>query len=332
MDRRGLRAIVGHRSGLDHDGSLQEELQDGSAHLIGGLDSRDLGGVRGHDGGRPGDQQDAGTAPERGLGKRVTHATAGAVRDVAHWIDFLASRAGRNQNSFAGQVLRSAQSLHDCGHNAFVGGEASRANHAACEVAAVGFDDLHAALAQNFKIGLGGRMIPHVDVHRRSDDDGCGGREVERGQEITGNPLRKLRQYVGGRRRDHECIDRLCNRNMFDSGIDVGLGVSSLEHAGDNFFPGKCGEGERTHEFLRGLGHDDLYADFAILQQADDFRRFVGCDPAAYAKSYLHGVRSLDDSRGAFECCGRVQPKQTGRSASTSNSSKSPMRQYEELD
>ena len=151
-----------------------------------------------------------------------------------------------------------------------------------------------------------------IYVHRGSDDDRCGGREVERGQEITGNPLREFRQYVGGRRRDHECVDGLCNRNVLYGGVDVGLGVSGFEHARDDFFAGKGGKGERAHEFLRGLGHDDLYADFAILQQTDDFRCFVGCDPAAYAKSYLHGVRSLDDSRGAFECCGRAQPNRPG--------------------
>ena len=76
------------------------------------------------------------------------------------------------------------------------------------------------------------------------------------------------------------------------------LGCSSLhsqavsaprEHAGNDFFSGERGEGERTYKLLGGARHDDLHADAAVLQQADNFRRFVGRDAAGDAERDFHG-------------------------------------------
>ena len=48
--RRALGTIVGHGSGLDHDGRFGQQLQDRLAHLLGGFDTARLrrrpGGVR----------------------------------------------------------------------------------------------------------------------------------------------------------------------------------------------------------------------------------------------------------------------------------------------
>ena len=68
-------------------------------------------------------------------------------------------------------------------------GEAAGAGHSAGEVAAAGLDDLDAAVAEDGEVGLGGGVVPHVDVHRGGDDDGGGGGEVEGGEEVVGDAL-----------------------------------------------------------------------------------------------------------------------------------------------
>ena len=70
--------------------------------------------------------------------------------------------------------------------------------------------------------------------------------------------------------------------------------LSRCEHAGDNFFSGKGGEGKRLDELLGGAGHDDLHTDATILQQANDFGCLVSCDAASDAQSDLHGFLIVD--------------------------------------
>jgi len=76
--------------------------------------------------------------------------------------------------------------------------------------------------------------------------------------------------------------------NVFDGGINVGVTIFRGKHSGDNFFSGERGEGEGANKLLRGFGHDDLHADAAFLHEPDDFRRFVGGNPATNTESDFH--------------------------------------------
>ena len=67
-----------------------------------------------------------------------------------------------------------------------------------------------------------------------------------------------------------------------------GCFVPRGEHVGDDFFAGESGKGERPDKLLRGVGHDDLHADAAVLQQAHNFRRLIGRNSAADAESDFH--------------------------------------------
>ena len=78
--------------------------------------------------------------------------------------------------------------------------------HAAGQITLVGRNDAHAARAQRLDIFLRRGMVPHVDVHRRSDDDGRSRREIQGGQEIVGDASREFGQGVGGGRGDHEHV------------------------------------------------------------------------------------------------------------------------------
>src|SRR5712691_3404098 len=137
-------------------------------------------------------------------------------------------------------------------------------------------------------------MIPHVDVHGRCDHDWSGGREIEGGEEVGGNALGKVRENVGGGGSHEESVNRLRDRDVLDSGVDVGgLLFSGREHAGrehscNHFLAGERSEGERANELLGGAGHDDLHANAAVLQEPYNLGCFVSGDSAGDSESNLH--------------------------------------------
>src|SRR2546423_2857385 len=93
------------------------------------------------------------------------------------------------------------------------------------------------------------------------------------------------------RRHHNQCVDRLRDGNVFNRRVNVRLRARvTIEHAGNNFSSGEGGEGERTNEFLSGVGHDDLNTNTAVLQQADDLCGLVGCNTAANSEGNFHAV------------------------------------------
>ncbi len=189
------------------------------------------------------------------------------------------------------KVLRCAESFQYRGNNGFVVGETSSADHATGEISRARFDDFHTTLAKDLEVRLSRGIVPHVHVHRRRDDDGRSGREEECCEEVARNSLREMRDDVGSGGSNQERIDGLRDGDVFDRRIDIGFVLfAGGEHAGDDFFSGKGGEGEGPDEFLGGAGHDDLHADTAILQQANDLGCFIGCDSTGNAEGDLHGI------------------------------------------
>src|SRR4029077_489015 len=76
------------------------------------------------------------------------------------------------------------------------------------------------------------------------------------------------------------------------------------EHIGDHFFSGKRCERQRTNEFLRRTGHDDLHANAAVLKEAHDFRRLISCYPTGHAQRNFH-------SRKAAATDSKIEPRPT---------------------
>src|SRR5271157_4316521 len=155
-------------------------------------------------------------------------------------------------------------------------------------ISAAGIDDVHAATAQEFQVRVGGRMLPHVDVHGGSDDHGSRGGGIEGAEKIVGDALCELGQYVGGGGSDQESIDGLRNRYVLDCGIEVGLLRGGAEHAGDDLLAGQGRESQRADELLRRGGHDDLHMHAALLQLANDLGGLVGGDAAAHTQCDFH--------------------------------------------
>ena len=79
---------------------------------------------------------------------------------------------------------------------------------------------------------------------------------------------------------------------------------------GDDFFSGERSKGKGPDKLLGGAGHDDLHADTAILQLADNFSGFVGCDSAGDAEGDFHGI---------FDCRFSTADFRTSTFAATAN-------------
>ena len=193
------------------------------AHLLRGLDEDGLCRRRRRERSRPADQDHFRSAPQRRFRQRVAHLAAGAVAEIAHRIDRLMRRSSRNQHRLARQVLRNAKALQRRGDDVLGIGQSSSADHAARQIPAVRFDDVHTALPQNFQVGARRRVLPHVHVHRRSDDHRRLGRKVQRRQKVVGDALRELGNRVGRCRRHQQRVNRLRHRDVLDRGVEVRL-------------------------------------------------------------------------------------------------------------
>jgi hypothetical protein len=286
----GFRAVVGDGRGLDYDAGLRQQGHDGIAHFFRGFHPRKFGGSGRGERCWSAHEQHASAAPQSGFGQGVSHSSARAVGEIAHGIDLLPRRASGDQYGLAAQILRRAESFHHGSDDGFILSEAPRADHAAGQVSRAWFDDPDAALVENLEIRLRCRMIPHVDVHRGRDHDWRSRREIQSGQEIAGNALRELRDHIRSSGHDDEGINRLCDRNVLDGRIQIRFLPARGKHSCDDFFSGKGSEGEGADELLSGAGHDDLHADAAILQQANDFGGLIGCDAAGDTEGDLHDM------------------------------------------
>ncbi len=168
--------------------------------------------------------------------------------------------------------------------------QSTGANHSAGEVPHSRRNDAHTAIGQDAQICLRGWVRPHLAVHSGGNDDWCGRREVERGQEVVSKPMGEAGQKIGRRRRDDEEFSRLRLGDVLNRRVEVGLCVLRAPQAGDDLVPGKRGEGERLHEARGRCCHHDVNVQRLGLKRAYQFRRLVGSDSAGDTDRDLHRV------------------------------------------
>src|SRR5277367_4055915 len=103
------RAIVGDGSGLDDDGGLVHAAEYGGTHLLRSdyRDDFDIGGRTQR--GRRGDENDARPAAFGGFGQGVSHLSAGAVAEKAHWIEGFAGASGGDEHRFTDKIVALVQ-------------------------------------------------------------------------------------------------------------------------------------------------------------------------------------------------------------------------------
>ena len=152
---------------------------------------------------------------------------------------------------------------------------------------------MDAAVAEDGEVGLGGRVVPHVDVHRGGDDDGGGGGEVEGGEEVVGDALGEFCEGGGGGWGYDEGAGGLGLGYVLDGGVLVGGVAVGREHAGDDVVAGDGAEGERGDELLGGGGHDDVGVEAGVLEEAHEVYGLVGRDAAADSNGDFDGFLLL---------------------------------------
>ena len=64
-------------------------------------------------------------------------------------------------------------------------------------------------------------MLPHIHVHRRSNNHRSFGRKVQRGEKVVGDALCKLGDRIGRRRSYQQRVNRLRHRNVLHRGVEV---------------------------------------------------------------------------------------------------------------
>src|SRR3984957_16377733 len=238
-------------------------------------------------------QDDASASTICPLRPVVTHFSGRAIGEEAHRINILTSGASRNENRLASEIVTQPQHLANFLCDGLGGSETSRTDHSARQVAFVGIDDMNAAFAQNREVALRGGVVPHVDVHRRRNDNRSFGGEVKGREKIFRDTVCEFAENVSSSRRNEQQIDSLRYGNMFDGAFDVRRSrrATGAEHIGDYFLAGERREGERGDEFLRRAGHNHLHVQLFLLQAANQFRGFVSRNTSGNAECDLHLIR-----------------------------------------
>ena len=164
-------------------------------------------------GGVSGDQGDLGAALGGDPRHRVALLARAAVADEADRVDRLAGATGGHQHLAAGQVVGQRvvalqQQLGQRGDLLGLGQPAGPAVGAG-EPPGRGFQHHSAAAAQRGHVVDGGRVQPHLGVHRRREQHRTSGGEQGRGQQIVGAAVHRPGQQVGGGRRHHDQVGLL---------------------------------------------------------------------------------------------------------------------------
>ena len=202
------RPPVGHGRGGDEDVVLHRCRQHGVGHLLRAqhVDALHVARRRQvHGAGHQGDGR-AGLLGRAREGE--THLAAGQVGQATHRVDGLEGGPGRDQHAPARQALRLERGdelVAQC-----LGLQhAAVASLAAGLVAGVGAQHHRTVGAQLRHVALGGRVRPHLAVHRRRHQQrhtlGGPGQAQQR-QQVVGTALHQLRDEVGAGRRDQDGV------------------------------------------------------------------------------------------------------------------------------
>ena len=145
--------------------------------------------------------------------------------------------------------------------------------------------------AQGREVGLGGGVLPHVDVHRGRQHHRSGKGQVEGGEEIAGEAVGEFgKQVRGGGCDDQDVVllgDAMCSM------------ASSLrrEQIGDHLLAGEGGEREGLNEFFGGAGHGHPHLVSLLHERAREFRGLVGGDAATHAEENFHNSTPMTDGK-----------------------------------
>ncbi len=221
---RRLDAPIGDRRGADEYVGRQRRL-DRREHFASRFDMTRFDAGRVGNGHRAADQRHARARQPGGGGDGVSLLAGGAIGDEANGVDRLMRRprghddmapredemAPREQAGVSSRRgERGANRLHDLGRLA----HAPRAIFAAGHLAVFRPDEQCAVRAQPRDVAPRRRMQPHAHIHRRGEQDPLIGGQQKRRRQIVGQPMRRAREQIGGRRRDDDEVGLPRKLNM----------------------------------------------------------------------------------------------------------------------
>ena len=163
-----------------------------------------------------------------------------------------------------------------------------------------GFDDVHAAAAQQREVVLRGGVGIHVEVHGRGDEGGGLHREVGGEEHVVGDAVGHLAER-GGRGGGHD--EHIGPAPEID--VAVPTAVAPVEKFAHHGVLRKGGEGEGRDELFAGGGDDHLHFGALAHEETDEGAGFVGGDAAGDAE---HDV-AAGEGRGGGGGHGRVERK-----------------------
>jgi hypothetical protein len=188
-------------------------------------------------------------------------------------------RPGGDQDAPAEQVLRQEQPsgvLDDVGRL----GQPPRPHPAARQESDPRRDHRGAGdVDEPVQVRLQQRVVPHVDVHRRRQQQRRLGRQRDRGQEIVAHARRQPRDHVGGGRRDDQQVGLIGELDVPDLRFAI-----EIEELGVHRVAGQRLEGQLADELGRGAGHDHPHLGARLDEEPAELRRLVGRDAAGDAE------------------------------------------------
>ena len=142
----------------------------------------------------------------------------GAVAQEADRVEVLAGAAGatRRRGGRPGRAAAAPRASTARHSRASSAGSGSRPLPLSAPVSrpTAGLDDEHAARAQRRDVGLRGRVLPHLGVHRRREHDRAARGEQRVGEQVVGEPVRGAGQQVGGGRGDDDEVGGLADPHV----------------------------------------------------------------------------------------------------------------------
>ena len=169
-----------------------------------------------------------------------------------------------------------------------------------------GFDDVHAAAAQQREVVVRGGVGIHVEVHGRGDEGGGLHREVGGEEHVVGDAVGHFAER-GGRGGGHD--EDIGPAPEID--VAVPTAVAPVEKVAHHGVLRKGGEGEGRDELFAGGGDDHLHFGALAHEEADEGAGFVGGDAAGDAEHDVAPGEGRDGGGGH----GRVGRKGTARGA-----------------
>ena len=153
---------------------------------------------------------------------------------------------------------------------------------------APGPDDDGPTVPQYGHVVLGGWVVPHVGVHRRSEKQGGLGGERGGGESVVREALSQAGKGMCRGWGDGQYLGAAGQRHVLNGQLGVGI-----EHVGDHGAVGEAAERKGCDEFGGVVSQDDIDVGPLLGQLAGEVEGLVAGDTAGDAEDYVLAVKDI---------------------------------------